>query len=313
MIGPGFLLTMKNENPAGVLVVDKPENMSSAGVVKRIKRFPGIKKAGHAGTLDPQATGILLCPVNQATRLSRFFLQGWKTYDAVMLLGIETDTQDAAGTVTRSSEIPKIDKAAVENAIAPFQGEIRQMPPIYSALKHKGRPLYEYARNGQPVQKPARRVSIEKIAVNGMDLPEIRLTVRCSSGTYIRTLCADIGHALGCGGHLKQLRRTESSGFTIDEARGLDEYEKPAADGRLSECLVPMAKALRTIPAHIADKALTERIKYGKMIYLNDIDGTAETDYLKILDPDENLLAVLSRDERAHPGRFRYCCVFHHV
>lgn len=303
---------MKSENPDGVLVVDKPENMSSAGVVKRIKRFPGIKKAGHAGTLDPLATGILLCPVNRATRLSRFFLQDWKTYEAVMLLGIETDTQDAAGTVTRSGEVPDMDMPAVKRAIAPFQGEIRQIPPVYSALKHKGRPLYEYARNGQPVQKPARRVSIEKIAVTGMNLPEIRLTVRCSSGTYIRTLCADIGHALGCGAHLKQLRRTQSSGFTIDEARGLDETEKQAADGRLPECLVPMAKALRTIPAHIADKALTERIKYGKMIYLNDIDGSAETDYLKILDPDENLLAVLSRDERVHPGRFQYCCVFHH-
>ncbi len=304
---------MKSENPAGVLLVDKAENISSAGVVKRIKRFAGVKKAGHAGTLDPLATGILLCPVNQATRLSRFFLQGWKTYEAIMVLGVETDTQDAAGKITRSREVPPIDMPAVENAIIPFQGEIRQIPPVYSALKHKGRPLYEYARNGQAVQKPARGVSIDKIAVTGMDLPEICLTVRCSSGTYIRTLCADIGHALGCGAHLKQLRRTENSGFTIDEARGLDEHEKLAADGRLSECLVPMAKALRTIPAHIADKALTERIKYGKIIHLNDIGDTVETDYLKILDPDENLLAVLCRDERIHPGRFQYCCVFHHT
>jgi len=304
---------MKSQAPSGILIVDKPENLTSASVVKRIKKFPEVKKTGHTGTLDPLATGVLLCPINQATRLSRFFLHGWKTYDALMVLGAETDTQDAAGTITRSLQVPPLDAAAIETAVKEFEGEISQIPPAYSALKHKGRPLYEYARNGQPVYKPARPVTIERIAITRVDLPEISLSIRCSSGTYIRTLCADIGHALGCGGHLKALRRTESSGFTIADARQLDEHEDLAAQGRLSESLIPMSKALGKIPAHIADKALTERIKYGKIIYLHEIDCIAETDYLKVLDPDENLLAVLYRGERGHPDRFDYCCVFHHA
>lgn len=309
-------MPMKNPAPSGILIVDKPEQMSSAAVVNRIKKLPGIKKAGHTGTLDPLATGILLCPVNKATRISRFLLKGWKTYEAVLMLGVETDTQDAAGSRTRSEAVPALERARIEAAAAAFKGEISQLPPVYSALKHKGRPLYEYARAGRPVQKDARQVTIDRIAVTWVDLPEIGLTVRCSSGTYVRTLCADIGRSLGCGGHMKALRRTEVSGFGIAAASPLPELENKAACGRLAEKMVPMAEALWDMPAHTADKALTQRIKYGKIIFRQEIDaqgidGAAQTDYIKILDPNGKLLAILYQGAAAPFDRFNYACVFH--
>lgn len=304
-------MTMTGKRPSGILIVDKPAGITSAAVVNRIKRFPEVQKVGHTGTLDPFATGVMVCPINQATRLSRFFLHSRKTYVAVMALGVETDTQDATGTVIKSYELPELDSRMIHAAVHRFQGEISQIPPAYSALKHRGKPLYEYARNGMPLQKPARTVRIERISIESIDLPEIRFTVRCSSGTYIRTLCADIGTSLGCGAHLKQLRRIESSGFKIEEAESLTNLTDLSAQGRLSERLVPMARALRGMSAYTADKALTERIKYGKIIYQHDVDGIPESDYIKIIDAQENLLAVIS----PKPGgdRFDYCCVFHHA
>ena len=301
---------MMHQQPSGILIVDKPEHITSAAVVNRIKRFPEVKKAGHAGTLDPFATGVMLCLINQATRLSRFFLQGWKTYDAVMVLGVATDTQDATGNVIKKEPLPELGDRHIRAAAKRFLGEISQMPPVYSALKHNGKPLYEYARDGRPIQKPARRVTIDRIAIDSIDLPEVRFTVCCSSGTYIRTLCADIGQTLGCGAHLKDLRRTESSDFRIEEAEPLEKLEQAAAAGRLSEKIVPMADALREMTAVTADKALTERIKYGKIIYQHDVDDIPETDYIKVLDTDKNLLAVLFRS--GNLDRLDYCCVFHH-
>jgi len=296
--------------PSGILPIDKPERITSATVVNRIKKSPEVKKAGHTGTLDPFATGVILCLVNQATRLSRFFLSGWKTYDAVMVLGTETDTQDGTGTVIKKYAVPKIDNRLIQETMARFQGEISQIPPAYSALKHNGKPLYAYARDGAPVHKSARRVEIDRIDIQRIDLPEIRFRVCCSSGTYIRTLCADIGSELDYGGHLKDLRRIESSGFRIEETEPLKKLEQLAAEGRLSEKIVPMAPALRGMAAYTADKALTERIKYGKMIYQHEVDGIPENDYIKVIDSDANLLAVLSRPKDG--DRLDYCCVFHH-
>ncbi len=303
---------MKSGSPSGIVLVDKPEQMSSAAAVARIKKLTKAKKAGHAGTLDPEATGLLLCPVNKATRLSRFFLHGWKSYEALLVLGAETDTQDAAGRVTERRTVPELDPYRLQVVMDQFQGEISQIPPAYSALKHKGRPLYEYARNGHPVQKPARRVSIEHIALQRLEPPEVAFFLRCSAGTYIRTLCADIGRSLGCGAYLKTLRRTESCGFHVDEAWTPGKIEEMAAAGRIGDCLIPMSRALRGMAAHTADKALTNKIKYGKMIYLHDVDGMPETGYIKILDAEENLLAVLCREETGN-NRLKYCCVFHHA
>jgi tRNA pseudouridine55 synthase len=193
----------------GIVVVDKPEGISSAGVVARIKGIFGVNKVGHTGTLDPFATGVLICCLNQATRLPGFSSKATKCTKRTLVLGTVTDTQDATGTVTGRHALDGISAQQVEETAARFVGDITQVPPVYSALKHQGTPLYKLARRGVPVEKPARPVRISRLEILEMNLPTVRLSVSCSSGTYIRTLCADIGQKLGCGGHLKTLPNSQ--------------------------------------------------------------------------------------------------------
>lgn len=295
----------------GILVIDKPTRITSAKVVARVKELVGAKKAGHAGTIDPFATGVLVCCINRATKLSRFFLHGHKTYEAVLHLGIETDTQDLTGTITSTCD--KIDYSAetIRSAFKQFEGIIEQHPPFYSALKHKGVPLYKHARRGKPVQKPARSVQISTINILEMTLPLIRFVVSCSAGTYIRTLCADIGASLGSGGHLKELRRIESSGFTISEAITLSELEKLTLSGQLSDQMISMSDALRDMPSHVADNVLFEKIMYGSMLTKQDLTLSCIdpiNGFIKVVDADNDLVAVLEsvKDSR----KYKYCCVF---
>ena len=291
----------------GILVVDKPEGISSARVVSRVKKAAGARKAGHAGTLDPFATGVLVCCLNRATRLARFFLDSEKRYRALMTLGVETDTQDATGTVVATSDAGKPDTAEIRAAVEAFRGKIRQQPPAFSALKHRGVPLYKLARKGTPIQKPAREVQIRSIEVIGIDLPQIELDVTCSAGTYIRTLCADIGRRLSCGGHLKTLRRLKSSGFSIDEALTLEQIEQEAQAGSLAARILPMASALRNMPEAVADRQVVEKISFGRTIATADLAGPAKGAF-KVVDSGDRLVAVLEAGN--DPDRYTYCGVF---
>ncbi|MCF8050192.1 MAG: tRNA pseudouridine(55) synthase TruB [Desulfobacterales bacterium] len=291
----------------GILLVDKPEGISSAKVVSRVKKAAGARKAGHAGTLDPFATGVLVCCLNRATRLARFFLDSEKRYRALMTLGVETDTQDATGTVVAECDPGKPDIAEIRAAVEAFRGKFRQQPPAFSALKHRGVPLYKLARKGTPVQKPARAVQIRSIKVIGVDLPQIELDVTCSAGTYIRTLCADIGRRLGCGGHLKTLRRLKSSGFSIDEALTLEQIEQEAQAGSLAARILPMASALRSMPAAVADRQVVEKISFGRTITTSDLAGPAKGAF-KVVDSGDRLVAVLEAGN--DPDRYTYCGVF---
>ena len=301
--------------PSGILVVDKPPDITSAAVVGRVKRLLGVKKVGHAGTLDPFATGVLILGVNRATRLSRFFLHGRKTYAATLMLGTTTDTQDGTGAVLSRTppEAIRFSGDEIREVLAGFRGEIDQLPPVYSALKHEGTPLYKLARRGAPVQKPSRRVTIEEIRATQIAPPEVQFTVTCSAGTYIRTLCADIGAALGCGGHLAALRRTGSGGFGIDEAIGLPELETAAETGRARDRLIPMADALRKIPAYDAGSGLAERIQHGRPLTAAEIPPAkpGADGFVKVVDGRDpgRLLAVV--EWRPDEGRYAYCCVFH--
>jgi tRNA pseudouridine55 synthase len=177
---------------SGIIVVDKPADITSARVVARIKKFFGAPKAGHTGTLDPFATGVMVCCINNATRLSRFFLHGNKKYEALLHLGIETETQDSTGTIIATCDEVHFSDKTIQTVFKQFEGTLYQHPPIFSALKHKGIRLYKLAREGKPVQKPPRRISISYIKILEIDQPLIRFEVSCSAGTYIRTLCADI-------------------------------------------------------------------------------------------------------------------------
>ena len=256
---------MRNEL-SGVLVIDKPTAMSSAQVVSRVKKLLGAKKVGHTGTLDPFATGVLICCVNQATRLARFFLEGSKTYDAVLRLGTETDTQDATGQVTGQQPVPPVSPSRLKQVFKRFEGQQMQKPPIYAALKHQGKPLYKLARQGNPVQKPARPITVSALTLWAVDLPDVRFEVTCSSGTYVRTLCADIGRVIGCGGHLAGLRRTASSGFSIDAAWSLERLEAVDRDNRQEATLIPMAEALRAMPTFTAGADVLQYAANGRKL-----------------------------------------------
>jgi tRNA pseudouridine55 synthase len=289
--------------------MDKPAGLTSADVVARLKRRLGGAKVGHTGTLDPFATGVMVCCVNRATKLARFFLTGGKTYVATLCLGIETDTQDPTGRVTATGDTGSLSKSAVLAALSQFQGDLLQAPPVFSALKHQGTPLYKLARSGHPVQKPPRPVHISAIDVIKMALPEVVFSVTCSAGTYIRTLCADIGGMLGCGGHLKALRRVESCGFGIGESIRLDDLDDLVASGDIWTRVISMGEALRHIPQVVADPGLAEHILQGRQLTKQRLGlegGMGSTDYIKIVDTHHHLLAVL----RAEGDAVTYGCVF---
>lgn len=207
----------------GVLNLDKPPKITSQTAVTRVKRALGARKAGHAGTLDPDATGVLLVCIGKATRLFEALQSHDKEYVATLTLGVETDTYDAAGEVTGRSDVPDLSAVEIDRAMEPFRGDIEQVPPMYSALKRDGQPLYKLARRGEVVERPPRTVRISELEVLSVALPDVRIRVVCSRGTYIRSLAHDIGKALGCGAHLSQLVRTRSGPFRVEDAMPLSD------------------------------------------------------------------------------------------
>ncbi len=224
-----MVLDIKTPFEAGVFLIDKPAGMSSFAVVGRMRRILGIKKVGHAGTLDPFATGLLIvCAGRPATKMISQFMDGEKEYLATLQLGVETETLDPEGEVVNRRPVGKIIPEDVEACLEKYRGEQKQVPPAYSALKHKGKPLYYYARKGIEIKKEARDVQIkvlertdEEVDLEG-DVAELNIRVVCSKGTYIRTLAADIGNSLGCGAYLTQLRRTKSGCFSVEHALDWD-------------------------------------------------------------------------------------------
>jgi tRNA pseudouridine55 synthase len=207
----------------GLLIVDKPEGMTSFDVVAVLRRTLKTQRAGHTGTLDPMATGVLPVCLGEATKLVPFILEGDKTYEAAIRLGACTDTQDRTGKVIAEAPVPPtLTRDSLEQVLARFRGEIDQAPPMYSAIRVDGKRLYELAREGKEVARAARRVTVHELEVLDFAPPDLRVRVRCSKGTYVRTLGHDLGEALGCHAHLTALRRTESAGFSIDQAVTLD-------------------------------------------------------------------------------------------
>jgi len=294
----------------GIVVVDKPAEMTSAQVVAEVKTVLGARKVGHTGTLDPFATGVLVCCVNQATRLAQFLTRGKKCYQAVMRLGIRTDTHDFTGQVLSREASLAVTHSEVLSAFKRFSEVREQAPPAFSALKHHGMPLYKLARRGTLVQKPSRPIFIYKLVVHDIDLPDVRFEVRCSEGTYVRTLCADIGDALGCGAHLTGLRRTESGGFTLGEAVSLNTMKALSVEKETSKFVIPMREALRGIPEIQARRALAQKIRQGQPVTRMALgpldDGAAQ--WIKVTDTDRHLIAVL--DSKEKNGVLPYKCVF---
>ena len=315
----------------GIIAIDKPQDISSARVVGRVKKALKVKKAGHTGTLDPFATGLMLCGINHGTRISRFLLGGDKVYQAGIRLGVETDTFDITGRIQRTCDaqvIKNICLSDITALTARFKGLQRQLPPVYSALKHNGKPLYKLAREGRPVQKPPRYINIFSLSLINMELPFISMEIHCSAGTYIRTLAHDMGRELGCGACLSSLRRTRSSGFSVGEAVTLSDLEKTGTEKALSR-LIPMADALGWMPKIIAGPELIQKIRFGRELFRKDISlplGDRQPDnlvgfpespclsnkppgyFIQILEQAGDLAAIIEYDNLL--DKYKYCCVF---
>lgn len=215
----------KGRDVNGILVIDKPQGVTSNGILQQVKRLYGAAKAGHTGALDPLATGVLPLCFGEATKFSQMMLDSDKAYITTARLGVRTETGDSEGEVVEERPVPVLDADQVEAVLQGFRGAIEQVPSMYSALKHKGRPLYEYAREGIEVERPARPVTIFELTLLELRETEMDLAVSCTKGTYIRSLVEDIGQALGCGAHVIALRRTMASGFTLANAHEVSELE----------------------------------------------------------------------------------------
>jgi|Deesub1362A_J573_1020465.scaffolds.fasta_scaffold00939_11 tRNA pseudouridine55 synthase len=275
-----------------VINIDKPEGLTSHEATTKVKRLLRAKKAGHTGTLDPMATGVLLVCINRATRLARYLSSLDKEYEAVMKLGEVTDTQDSAGEVIKKTDPSYIEKTEIERVITSFRGRILQRPPMFSALKYRGRPLYKYARRGEEVQRDCREVTIHRIELLDIDLPLVRFRVLCSKGTYIRTLCHDIGERLGVGAHLYRLKRTAIGPFTIKESVGIDEIgDLPEGRG-----IYRMDEALSWMPALTVGDELVRAVRHGTPLRIEQVPSLTEemklSDGIRIRSSDGVLLAI---------------------
>lgn len=257
----------------GILLVDKPSGWTSNDVVQKLRGILHERRIGHAGTLDPMATGLLTVFVGRATRAVEFAEADAKRYRAALRLGLTTDTQDITGTVLHQTEAD-VTREALEQALQGFRGEIRQVPPMYSAVKVNGERLYKLARRGETVERAARTVTIHGLDLLGREGEDWILDIRCSKGTYIRTLCQDIGYALGCGGCMAALRRLEAGAFTIEEAHALDEIAQAASEGRAETLLLPVDTLFRGVAAETVGAAAEKKIRNGNTFRTSLPDGT---------------------------------------
>jgi len=246
----------------GVIVIDKPAGRTSRAVVEEVKRALGIKKAGHTGTLDPLATGVLPVCINEATKLVQFLALDSKDYRATLLLGVRTDTLDTEGKVITREE-PSVTRKQVEEALQSLTGRREQTPPLYSAVKFRGRPLYHWTRRGIAVEQLPREVEVFSIRLEEFRLPEVDFTVSCSKGTYIRSLCAEAGERLGCGGCMSALRRTRSGFFHEKMALAIEDMTKEEKRGLFAAHLTPLAEVLPGLAAIDVDPPLAESLRKG--------------------------------------------------
>lgn len=277
----------------GVLVIDKPAGPTSFEVVRQVRERLGAKKAGHTGTLDPLATGVLPICLGEATKVAGLITEGEKAYEAVVRLGQETDTQDASGKVLSVAPVPELSAERIEAVLASFRGSYLQRPPMYSAVKIGGKRLYQLAREGREVDRQARPVTVHELALNGFSAEELKLFVRCSKGFFVRVLAGEVGRSLGCGGHLRALRRTRSGPFTLDQAVPLDQLSSHPALR-----LVSLEEALSELPALTVSSKDAERVLHGVPLDA----GPEKSNPVRVLSPEGRLLALADVER----GRLKY-------
>jgi tRNA pseudouridine55 synthase len=277
----------------GVVVIDKPSGKTSHDVVEDVKKVLTVKKAGHTGTLDPMATGVLPVCINEATKLVQFFVTDTKDYTATMLLGVRSDTQDLEGTII-SRDDSYVSVHDIENVMYRFVGKIEQIPPRYSAIKFRGKSLYKWARKGVTIDPPSRSVEIFEIVIKEVKLPYVTFSMSCSKGTYIRTLCSDIGEMLGCGACLASLRRTRSGCFCESSAVYLNGYSK---NNISLGHIIPLVDTLPNFSAIYIDHAFAKKLREGyqptgEIFRKYHIPSLAAGDMIKFIVNDNNLVSI---------------------
>lgn len=281
----------------GLILIDKSPGITSHTAVKRVKKILKVHKAGHTGTLDPFAQGILVVCLNEGTKLSPFLVEADKEYEAILRLGIETDTQDITGQIIEDKGTVHVSDTQIERAFQEFQGKIMQLPPMYSALKYKGVPLYRLARQGKEIERTPREVDIKELSVLKIDLPRVFFRVACSKGTYIRTLASDLGKYLGCGGCLEMLNRTRAGSFNLNNSVSLEKLEKTSLDEVKEKWVISLPRALSSLEELIADEEISQKVYQGRTINGSELKRKNEkflnlTGKIKIVTPQGDLIAV---------------------
>lgn len=276
----------------GVLNVDKPQGLTSHDVVSVVRRLAKLRRVGHAGTLDPLATGVLLLCLGRATRLVEYLMGQPKQYEAAVRLGQETNTYDAEGEVVAERPFNHISAADIANALTQFRGPIQQQPPMYSAIKKDGQPLYKFARKGQEVERPFRTVHLYHLELTAWEPPFLHLALTCSSGTYVRSLAHDVGQLLGCGGHITALRRTAIGEFMVADAVPLEALTPDT----LPDYLRPPETAVRHLPPLQLNEADTRALQMGQPV----LRQSAHPDQpeIRIYDPNDEFIGIAAlKDE----------------
>lgn len=279
----------------GMINVHKEKGFTSHDVVAKLRGIVGQKKIGHTGTLDPDATGVLPVCLGKATKLCDMLTDKDKTYETVLLFGKTTDTQDITGTVLEEKPTDFLTEDGVTEAVNSFIGEYDQIPPMYSALKVNGRKLYELAREGIEIERKARKVKIHSIVIREIDLPRVRMEVRCSKGTYIRTLCNDIGEKLECGACMEELIRTKVSRFTLEESLTLGEISEKKENGTLEEAVLPIDRMFLEYQAVKVKEKYAPLLYNGNPFFENQADkgiSAADGEMVRVYDHTGNFIGI---------------------
>ena len=288
----------------GIINVYKEKGYTSHDVVAKLRGIAGQKKIGHTGTLDPDAEGVLPVCLGKATKVCELLTDKDKTYRAVLFLGQTTDTQDASGTVLETSDVSNLNEVQVTEAVQSFVGEYAQIPPMYSALKVGGKKLYELAREGKTVERKARNVMIHSIKILRVDLPRVEMEVSCSKGTYIRTLCHDIGEKLGVGGCMESLLRVQVGRFVLADSSRLSEIQKAKEDGNLEKILQPIDSVFEQYRAVRIRPDQEKRLQNGNSFRKPDrLQNYDDQEMVRVYDSNGHFAAVYRYVEKDHEFR----------
>jgi len=293
----------------GIVLIDKEEGRSSFDVVKEVRRILKIKKVGHAGTLDPFATGLLVVLLGQGTKLAPYLMAGVKEYRATLRLGVETDTMDPTGLIVQTRPVPAFEMEHIRETALGFTGDIEQVPPSFSAVKYKGQRAYALARKGIRVALKKRKAMVHQLEIISVDLPDITMVVTCSRGTYMRSLAADLGKALGTGAHLRSLRRLSSGSFSVKEALCLRELETDFPDKILRQKVISLRDALPGMGEAQVDGRTARKIRNGYQPRWNELQVQSEPTELDEWDmkvvKGSDLVALMKVGRDSHGGEVR--------